>query len=180
VDYFEDLISELLTGDGAWVRHNFRIDMSPAEKAEASIPTMPRPEIDLLELDVAANVVTAWEVKSYLDSRGVSLVDLNRETDEPMGSRYKIFVSTRYRKAVLKALRRNLLDAGMIHEDTDIRLGLAAGKVSNGDEAGIAEYLDGRGWRFMSPTSIRQRTEALADRGYENSGPIILAKVLMR
>ncbi len=68
----------------------------------------------------------------------------------------------------------------MANSKTTVSLGLAAGKVYQGQSAEIREFMEQKEWLFWSPEDIRKKVTALAERGYENDCAIITAKILMR
>ncbi len=68
----------------------------------------------------------------------------------------------------------------MAKPDTQVILGLAAGKVYQKRSGPIRKFMEENGWRSWSPEDIKERVEALAKRGYENDPAIITAKILMR
>lgn len=179
MDHFESIISTLLEADGYWVRRSFKVNLEPKEKREIGKPSIPRPEIDLLALHFSRNEVIAFEAKSYLDSPGVKLAELLKEHDVPEGS-YKLFTSERYRRIVLRRLRRELIESGMADSHTKILLGLAAGKVYQNQSDAIRKFMEKKKWRFWSPEEIKDRVTALAKHRYENAPAIITAKILMR
>lgn len=121
----------------------------------------------------------ALETKSFLDSSGVKLDELEEEYEVPQ-SRYKLFTSERYRSVVLSRLRQDLIAAGMANTKTKTVLGLAAGKIYQGQSEAIRMFMMGKRWFFWSPEDIKQKVIALADRGYENDPAIITAKIMMR
>ena len=45
---FEEIIAKLLNQEGYWTRTGYKVNLSPPQKAEIGIPSMPRPEIDIL------------------------------------------------------------------------------------------------------------------------------------
>lgn len=179
MDYFEGIIATLLEAEGYWVRQSFKVELTKEEKREIGKPSIPRPEIDLLALDFANNQILALEAKSFLDSPGVKLVDLEQKHSVPSG-RYKLFTSSRYRSVVLTRLLGVLQAKGMADDNTKITLGLAAGKVYRGESAPIRRFIEKRKWFFWSPEDIKERVTALAASGYENNPAIITAKILMR
>lgn len=68
----------------------------------------------------------------------------------------------------------------MARPDTKISLGLAAGKVYQGQSGPIREFMEKNKWLFWSPEDIKHKVTVLAERGYENDPAIITAKILMR
>jgi hypothetical protein len=179
MDHFESIISTLLEAEGYWVRRSFKINVTKEEKRQIGKHSIPRPEIDLLALNFSKNEVLALEAKSFLDSPGVRLSLLKEEHEVPEG-RYKLFTSRRYRSIVLSRLLQDLIAAGMANSETTVTLGLAAGKVYQGQSTAIREHMDQEKWFFWSPEDIRQKVTALAEQGYENDPAIITAKILLR
>ncbi|ACF44469.1 hypothetical protein [Pelodictyon phaeoclathratiforme] len=179
MDHFESIIATLLEAEGYWVRRSFKVNVTKEEKRQIGKHSIPRPEIDLLALHFSNNKVVALEAKSFLDSPGVKLAQLNEEHEVPQG-RYKLFTSERYRKIVLSRLYQDLIACGMANSKTTISLGLAAGKVYQGKSEPIREFMEKRKWLFWSPEDIKQKVTSLADRGYENDPAIITAKILTR
>lgn len=181
MDHFESIISTLLEADHYWVRRSFKVTVTKEEKRQVGKHSIPRPEIDLLALDFSKNVVIAFEAKSYLDSPGVKLADLQKEHEIQEG-RYKLFTSQKYRTLVMSKLLQNLIAHGMANSETKITLGLAAGKVYQKQSEPMREFMAQKGWVFWSPEDIRGKIEALAGpkSGYENDPAIITAKILMR
>ena len=118
----------LLEADHYWVRRSFKIDVTQEEKRQVGKHSIPRPEIDLLAFNFSKNEVIAFEVKSFLNSPGVRLEDLQREHEVQEG-RYKLFTSRGYREVVLTRLKKDLISHGMADANTKVTLGLAAGKV---------------------------------------------------
>jgi hypothetical protein len=178
MDHFESIISTLLEAQNYWVRRSFKVKVTPADKEKIKKLTIPRPEIDLLALHFSKNQVIAFEVKSFLNSPGVRLADLQKEHDVSEG-RYKLFTSQRYREVVLSRLLQDLIDCDMANSDTKVFLGLAAGKVYQNKSGPIRDLLKEKGFIFWSPEDIRDKVKALAGLPYENDPAIITAKILL-
>ncbi len=179
MDHFEGIIATLLEADGYWVRRSFKVNVTKEEKRQIGKHSIPRPEIDLLALNLAKNEVIAFEAKSFFDSSGVNFSELSATHDVPEG-RYKLFTSERYRSIVFARLHQDLIACNMANASTKIRLGLAAGNVHQGHTPLIRDYMQKNGWQFWSPEDIKAKVTALAERGYENDASIITAKILMR
>ncbi|CAG1005997.1 hypothetical protein MTYP_03314 [Methylophilaceae bacterium] len=179
MDNFENIICTLLEADGYWVRRSFKVNVSKVEKRQIGKHSIPRPEIDLLALNFSRNEMLALEAKSFLDSPGVKIAELQEEHEIPSG-RYKLFTSDRYRKIVIARLHKDLVDCGMANSKTIITLGLVAGKVYKSHSEEIRKYMEKRKWLFWSPEDIKQKVIALANLGYENNAAIITAKILTR
>jgi hypothetical protein len=177
LDHFESIISTLLEADNYWVRRSFKVKLTGNDKLLTCKRCIPRPEIDLLAFDFFRNEVIALEVKSYLNSPGVKLIDLQQDHDLSEGL-YKLFTSKRYRDIVLLRLHQQLIDCGMANEHTKVTLGLAAGKVYQSKSDSIRELLEGKGFKFWSPEYIKNKVMELAKLPYENDQAIITAKIL--
>lgn len=186
MDFFESIVSTLLEEDNYWVRRSFKIEMTGEEKRLVGKHSIPRPEIDVLAFDFSKNEVIAFEAKSFLDSPGVRLAELQQEYEVQEG-RYKLFTSKLYRDVVLAKLKKELIRKGMANSDTRITLGLAAGKVYQKkseppmtQSSLIREFMEKKHFVFWSPEDIKSKIEALANCGYANDPAIITAKILKR
>ncbi len=183
MDHFESLVSTLLESESEsesyWVRRSFKVNLTKEEKQQIGKPTIPRPEIDLLGFRFSKNEVLALEAKSYLDSSGVKLSQLQKEHDIAKGP-YKLFTSMRYRSIVLSRLKQDLVNRGMANSKTKITLGLAAGNVYQQQSEQIREFMKAKGWFFWSPEDIKYKVSKLAEGKYENDPAIITAKILLR
>jgi hypothetical protein len=179
MDHFENIIKTLLEAEGYWVRQSFKVNLTKEEKRQIGKPSIPRPEIDLLALHFTRNEVLAFEAKSFLDSPGVKLADLQENHEVPKG-RYKLFTCERYRHIVSKRLVEDLASYGMANPTTKLLFGLAAGNVYQRQTAAIREFMSKMKWFFWSPEDIKRKVTALANQGYENNAAIITAKILTR
>jgi len=179
MDHFEALVRTLLEAEGYWVRQSFRVNISKEEKRSIGKHSIPRPEIDLLALNFKRNEILALEAKSYLDSPGVRLSDLQVEHKVAEG-RYKLFTSTKFREVVLGRLLAELQEAGMANAKTKLKIGLAAGHVYQGRSEAIRALMTTKGWFFWSPEDIKEKVTRLAEMGYTNDPAIITAKILLR
>lgn len=97
MDYFEGLVKTILEHEGYWVRQSFKINLTKQEKRDIGKHSIPRPEIDILAHKATSDSVIAFEAKSYLDSPGVKLADLEESHEIPEG-RYKLFTCDNYRE----------------------------------------------------------------------------------
>ncbi len=128
MDHFESIVCTLLEFDGYWVRRGYKIKLTKEEKKRVERASMPRPEIDVLAFKPQANLIIAFEAKSYLDSLGVPLEEI-KKTDKTPEGRYKMFTCESYRNLVLGSLQQDLIKKGMATNNTTIVLGLIAAKV---------------------------------------------------
>lgn len=179
MDYFEGIIKTLLEHEGYWVRQSFKINLTKQEKRDIGKHTIPRPEVDILAFKPNENRVIVFEAKSYLDSSGVKLTELQKKHKIPEG-RYKLFTCDNYRNIVFSRLKQDLIDLGMGTDKTEIILGLAAGNVYQSKSEEIRSLFSLKGWAFLSPEDIRDKITVLAEKGYENDPSIITTKILKR
>lgn len=179
MDYFEGIIKTLLEHEGYWVRQSFKVSLTKQEKRDIGKHSIPRPEVDILAFKPETNHVIAFEAKSYLDSPGVKLSELDNSYEIPEG-RYKLFTCENYRNIVFSRMKQDLLELGMGTPETKITLGLAAGNVYQSKSEEIRKLFQQQGWEFLSPEDIREKVTDLAAKGYENEPSIITAKILMR
>ena len=179
MDHFETIVCDLLEAAGYWVRRSFKVEITKEEKRKVGRHSMPRPEIDILAYKPENEELLVLEAKSYLDSPGVSLDHLTESYGKPEG-RYKLFTCENYRAVIFERLRLELLGLGMISDTTKLRLGLAAGKVHRRESEKMREFMDSRGWYFLSPSDIREQVMRFSKMGYENNPAIITAKILLR
>lgn len=179
MDHFEAIAKTLLEAEGYWVRQSFKVNLTKEEKRRIGKPSIPRPEIDLLAYRPGEDTVIALEAKSFLDSYGVRVEELQESYEIPEG-RYKLFTCANYRNIVFARLRQDLLDCGMGTPETQVKLGLVTGKVYRGKSDELRTYMQSQGWLLWSPEEVRQKVLQLASMGYENEPAIITAKILLR
>jgi hypothetical protein len=179
MDHFETIVCDLLEMNGYWVQRSFKVELTKEEKRKIGRPTIPRPELDILAYKRKTEELLVLEAKSFLDSLGVSLDSLIESHEKPKGQ-YKLFTCQKYQDVVLERLRSELIFCGLISKRTKIRLGLAAGKVHRRETKQLREYMDLKGWYFLSPEDIQEQVTQFSKRGYENNPAIITAKILLR
>ncbi len=179
MDAFELIVGLLLEEERYWIRHSVKINLTIEEKKLIGKPSAPRPEIDIIAIDIKKNTIILLEVKSYLDSKGVCFEDVTIEHDIQKG-RYKLLTSDNYRNILTNRLRIDWLEKGIINKDTKLNFGLIAGKIYQNKEILFEAYFTSRGWFFWGPEIIKKKMERLAQKGYENNPVTIAAKLLMR
>ena len=177
--YFEGIIKTLLEHEGYWVRQSFKVNLTKQEKRDIGKHSIPRPEVDILAFKPTENQIIAFEAKSYFDSPGVKLADLQKNYEIPEGP-YKLFTCDNYRNIVFSRMKQDLIDLGMGTAETKITLGLAAGNVYQSKSEEIRALFSSKGWAFLSPEDIRKKVTDLAAKGYEDEPSIITTKILMR
>ena len=179
---FEEIVKQYLEAEGYWVRQSVKVEISKDDKKAIGLPTMPRPEIDLVALNAKNNELLLIEVKSFLDSYGVYSEAITDEKDV-FSKRYRLFTGSIFREVVTKRLREEYLKQGLINENTKINYALAAGNIhSSADESRIREYFSKpeRGWKLFSPKDIKEKVKELAKKGWEDNLVTITAKLILR
>ncbi|MBN8631890.1 MAG: hypothetical protein J0L76_13660 [Rhodobacterales bacterium] len=179
MDAFESLVRLLMEKDGYWTVQSHKVNVTKEEKRAIGKPSIPRPEVDLLALDLRLNRLIALEVKSYLDSPGVDLALLREQHSVPEG-RYKLFTCANYRSIVLARLLGDLRRRGLVNNETELQLGLAAGNVKGRRTADLKSYFSSQGWYFLGPDEIKSKLRALSEADYENDPFVISAKLALR
>jgi len=173
---FESLIAELLETEGYWVRRGFKVRLTKEDKRKIGRPSSPRWEIDLLAYCAPKNLVLAVECKSYLDSSGVDLGDLQGGR---YAERYKLFTEPGLREVVFRCLASNLVESGLCRAKPTIHLALAAGRVRS-DPAALGAYFQKNGWLLFDPDWVREHLKATSDGSYTDSVAVMVAKLLLR
>ncbi len=177
---FENIVTQYLESEGYWVRQSVKVEISKEDKRALDLPTMPRPEIDLVALDVKENELLLIEVKSLLDSYGVYFEAVSDEKDE-LAERYRLFTNSKFREIVTKRLREEYLKQGLINEDTKINYALAAGNIhSLTAESKISDYFSQKGWKLFTPGQIKDKIKELSQKGWEDNLVTITAKLILR
>jgi hypothetical protein len=167
---FEEIVKQYLEAEGYWVRPSVKVEISKDDKKAIGLPTMPRPEIDLVALNVRGNELLLVEVKSLLDSYGVWFESVSGEDPNPKYRKwFRLFNDNRFREIVTKRLREEYLNQGLINENTKINYALAAGKIhSSADESKIREYFSKQeeGWILFSPKDIKDKGRGIKGEGF--------------
>lgn len=161
---FEEIISLFFEEQNYWVRQSVKIDITKENKKEIGLPSMPRPELDMVALNVKENKLLLIEVKSFLDSPGVRYSGVSGENQKE-AKRYRLFTDSKYRNIVTRKLREDYLEKGLVNEDTRINYALAAGKIHLNDEQKIESYFSKKGWIFVSPKTIKDKITTLSEKG---------------
>tara|TARA_R110002073_G_scaffold165737_1_gene322412 strand:+ start:445 stop:993 length:549 start_codon:yes stop_codon:yes gene_type:complete len=179
VDSFEALVRLLLEKDGHWTRQSEKVNLSKIEKCATGKPSIPRPEIDVVAFRPSDNKIIAMEVKSLLDSPGVKADHLAKEFETTEGN-YKLFTCKNYREIVFQRMLHDYRKEGLADANTQIQLGLAAGKIYSKDEPRLTLLFHERDWLLWSPSLLAKKATALSEIGYENDPFVLLAKLLVR
>ena len=180
MDAFEQLIAELLWREGYWVKTEYKVDLTKAEKRQIGRPSSPRWEIDIVAYKAPANEILAVECKSYLDSTGVKMSGFDG-SDANLAARFKLFNEPRTRRVVLGRLAKQMAREGLCPRDPQTRLALAVGKFRNQqDHDAIRQHFEYQGWALFDRDWIRERLETVSASGYENEITADLAKMMLR
>lgn len=181
---FENIVAQYLESEGYWVKQSVKVNISSDDKKAIGLPTMPRPEIDLVALNVKENMLLLVEAKSYLDSQGVYFGDEDIGKFNPKmdtWKRYRLFADTTFRGIITKRLKEEFLDSGLINQKTKISYALAVGKFySVHDETPTRTYFSKRKWKLFSPEQIKAKIRTLAEKGWEDNLVTMTAKLLLR
>ena len=176
---FENIIKLYLEEEGYWVRQSVKVNISTEDKKAIGLPTMPRPEIDLVALNMQENELLLIEVKSLLDSYGVYFEAVSDEKDE-LAKRYRLFTDNTYRTVVTNRLREAYLEQGLINKQTTINYGLAAGNIHSGNEPQIREHFLRNGWKLFTPEQIKGKVKQLSTKGWEDDLITMTAKLILK
>ena len=179
MESFEEIVKVLFEEDNYWVRQSEKINLTKEEKKKTGKPSIPRPEIDLVALNQSENHILVLEVKSFFDSPGVRLSELDIEYNKATG-KYKLFTNKNYWTIVLSRLKKDFIKQGMADKKTRFTLGLVAVNVYQNKTEEIRKLFNEKGWFFLGPDEIKDRVLALAKKGYQNSPIFMTAKILMR
>ncbi len=181
---FEDIVRLYLEEKGYWVRQSVKVNISKQAKRDIGTFSMPRPEIDLVALNMKENELLLVEVKSLLDSYGVYYEAVSGEVSDTYkkdAKGYKLFNDGRFREIATDRLKEEFLDQGLINKRTKINYALAAGNIhSPADESKIRGYFSDKGWKLFSPEDIKDVIKRLSKKGWEDNQIIMTAKLILR
>lgn len=177
MDVFEQIVARLMEEQGYWVRQGVRANLSKAQKESLGNPTMPRPQVDLVGYSPKQRELVFLEVKSFLDSRGVTLKGL-KHWYQSRPNRYKLLNVAQYQGVVTKTILREYRRAGLVTGRILIRVGLAAGNVPQSERAPVRTFAQDQGWYYLGPDQIAEGIRRLSRGPYEESAAILTAKLL--
>jgi len=180
---FEDIVKLYLEEKGYWVRQSVKVNkISKQDKLDIGLPSMPRPEIDLVALNVKKNELLLVEVKSYLDSYGVYFEAVSDKNNK-LAERYRLFTDDKFREIVTKRLREEYLEQGLIDKNTAVNYALAAGHIHfPEDELKIKDHFSKQEekWILFAPKDIKEKVKELAEKGWEDNPVTMTAKLILR
>jgi hypothetical protein len=177
MDAFEDLVARLLRRDGYWTVQNYKVELTKEEKNTIGLPSMPRPDIDIVAYRPVDNTVTWVECKSYLDSGGVHMSAFDG-TNPTFAQRFRVFTDDKYRSVVTAALAKQLVEQRLAHPNVQVRYMLVAGKIASGQQAALEDHFADHGWTLHDRSWLRTGLAATAKVGYEDDVVTMVAKLL--
>jgi hypothetical protein len=177
MDAFEQLVAEILSADGFWVQTSVKVRLTKDEKVRIGRHSSPRWELDVVAYKASINELWALECKSFLDSTGVQLAELQ---DGHSSKLYKLFREPVLRETVLTRLALQFVEEGRCRPDPVVKLGMVAGKVKRGQDEMILRHFAERKWEFFGPQWMHDRLERAAQDGYDNKVSSVVAKLLLR
>ena len=177
MDYFESICKTLLEKEGYWVKQSYKIELTREDKIQLNSPSLPRLEIDLIAFNYEKNELLFLEVKSFFDSAGVMLRDLQETHLYPKG-RYKLVTCQKYREIVERQIKKELSDVGLVPKNIQTKFGLIFGNVRTKDASGIEDFCTEKEWFYWSPKNVQEKVLNLASNKYENDPCVITAKIL--
>jgi hypothetical protein len=180
MDAFESIVATLLWEEGFWTSIGFKVSLSKEAKKGLGKPSLPRPEIDILGYRASDNHLLWVECKSFMDSRGVKIEDLNGE-NKRNGERYKVFTWREYRQQVTEALISQLIIEGRVQKNPTIQYCLVTGKIATGpDREKLHSFFQRNDWILYDEIWVKKKLEQLAKKGYENDIAIQVAKLFLK
>ena len=180
MDAFEQLVSQILSIEGYWVRTSFKVDLTKEEKRAIGRHSSPRWELDIVAYKADENCIYVVECKSYLDSRGVTAAAFDK-SDPEAAKRYKLFTEPDLWKVVSQSLSNQLLKLGACRKNPQVRLGLACGKIRNdADRETLRARFKKNNWEFWDENRLQKGIESMASQGYENQVAAVVAKLILR
>jgi len=171
---FEKIVGLILEERGYWIRKSVKVEISEKDKTEIG-KFKPRPEIDIVALNMKQNELLLIEVKSFLDSPGVKYNAIFGENE-----RYKLLSDSKFQRIVSNNIKEDYIRKGLVSQKTEIKFALAAGKIKVGDQKKIKEHFDRNKWILIAPEEIREEISKMATKGWEDDEVVMTAKLILR
>jgi hypothetical protein len=95
-------------------------------------------------------------------------------------TRYKLLTNGVFRGIVSAKLKQQYLKDGLIEANVNLRYGLAAGNIHQGNEGALKILFSKKGWVLITPDEIRAFIEKLCARGWEDDLVTITSKLLRK
>ena len=119
------------------------------------------------------------ECKSYLDSSGVKVSAFNGQNEKD-AKRYKLFNEPNTLSVVSNRLIKQLAKHGLIQENPNTKLVLAAGNVAGRSRDSLQKHFEKMGGILWDQAWLKDRLLVIAEGGYDNSIAAVTAKMLTR
>ncbi|RJQ39614.1 MAG: hypothetical protein C4555_03075 [Dehalococcoidia bacterium] len=175
---FENIVALYLEEEGYWVRQSVKVEkISKDDKKVLGNSTMPRPEIDIVALNMKRNELVFFEVKSFLHSQGVYF-DVVKSKEWEQSKHYRLFNDEKYRNLITTRLLEAYMEKGLANRRTKVNYGLAAGKIHTGDKGKFDKHFANRGWVLITPEEIKSKVKTWADKGWEDNVVFTTAKLI--
>ena len=102
-------------------------------------------------------------------------------SDAKFAERFKLFSDEHLRNVVFGRLRQQFADSGACGPNATIKLCLACGRIAtNADRDGLHKHFTEKDWDLWDEPWLRQRLQAMSERGYENQVSAVVSKLLLR
>lgn len=176
MDAFEHIVGLYLQEKNYWTRHSVKVDLTKSDKEKIKLPTIPRPEIDLVAYNPVSDEIILIEAKSYLNSSGVTIGGLSG-TDKKTKDRYRLLNNKTYQKVVTDRLVKDFIKRQIIKKTTKVKYALAAGNVQNKSLKDVAVYLAKNKYLYFDPIDIKQTIKNLANKGWDDNIITVTAKL---
>lgn len=176
MDAFEHIVGLYLQEKNYWTRHSVKVDLTKEDKEKIGLPTIPRPEIDIVAYNPVSDVLVLIEAKSYINSTGVTIGGLSG-TDIKTKDRYRILNNKTYQKVVTERLVESFIQNKIIKKTTKIKYALAAGNVQGKSQTAVADFLKEKGYLYFDPDDIKQTIKNLAEKGWDDNIITVTAKL---
>jgi hypothetical protein len=180
MDAFEQLVGQILSTKGFWVRSSFKVDLTKEEKRLIGRHSAPRWELDIVAYRASDNTLYVVECKSYLDSRGVTAAAFV-DSDSKEAKLYKLFTEPNLYEVVSQSLSNQLLELGACRENPRIQLALACGKIRNAlDRETLHAHFKTKKWELWDEAWLKESIRYMATESYENQVSSVVAKLMLR
>ncbi len=176
---FEKLVAELLWLDGYWVQTGIRVNLTKEEKVEIGRPSAPSWPIGIVAYRGVTNELLAIVTKSFFDSTGVTISEFEAPAGTP-NDIYKLFREHDLRRVILRALRQQMIAAGLCPAGDPAQLGLVVGKIKKGDEQALEGKFEREGWFLRASPWLRSGLKRLSENSFRDHQAAVAAKILLR
>lgn len=178
MDSFETLVSGILQRrERLWTWQNFKVELTPDDKARLGKHSHPRIDVDILAYNAHANHLEWVECKSYLDSTGVSMSAFNGSNPR-FADRFKIFTDATYREVAEAALLRQVLAERLVRPGVTVGYALVAGRIVRSSVEPLHGHFTANGWTLRDLKWIQEALRDLSGMAYDDDVTMMAAKLL--